>query len=421
MAGNQLGKTLGAANEGSYHLTGEYPDWWQGRRFPGPTRAWVANTNNETVRDAPQLLLMGEPKDWGTGTIPRSSIAKDPVMSRGFPDLIDTVSIKHKSGGFSTLQFKAYDQGRKKFQGGTIHWLWLDEEPPHDIYGECLARITATGGMIFLTMTPLLGISEVVRLFFPEPTTQYRALTMMDIDEAGHFDEDERAMIIASYPAHERDARARGLPMLGSGRIFDLPRESIESQVFDIPKHYFALGGVDFGYGDHPFAACKIVHNREDDVVYLTHCYKEVMPRPAVHASAVQDWGPGLRFAWPHDGNRAWGDSGPVSTVYRREGMKMLGEHATFREGGYSTEAAVQLVLSRMQSGRFKCFAHLDQFWDEISMYHRKDGLIVKERDDVLSALYKTIMMLRYARQPLEGSTVYAPTVDHEWDSYGGE
>ena len=415
LAGNQLGKTKSAAEECGFHLTGLYPEWWVGRRFPGPTRCWVANTNNETVRDAPQLLLMGEAKDWGTGTIPRSSIAKDPVMSRGFPDLIDTVQIKHVSGGVSSMQFKAYDQGRKKFQGASLDFLWLDEEPPIDVYTECLARLTARGGMLFMTMTPLLGISDVVTLFFPEPTTPWRSLTMMDISEAGHFDEEERAMIIASYPAHERDARSRGLPMLGSGRIFDLPRESIECQAFDVPRHYFQLGGVDFGYGDHPFAAVKVLHDREADILYLTNCYKEQEPKPAIHASAVRDWGYGLRWAYPHDGSRQWGDSGPVKDVYRAEGMRMLAEHSTFRTGGYSTEAAVQLLLSRMQTGRFKAFAHLDQFWSEVSMYHRKDGLIVKQRDDLLSALYKTVMMLRYARVPDDGARVYAPEVIHDW------
>ena len=384
----------------------------------------MANTNNETTRDAPQRLLMGEPRNWGTGTIPKSCIAREPVMNRGFADFIDTVQIKHVSGGISIIQFKSYDQGRKKFQGGTINWLWLDEEPPADVYTECLARITATAGMIFMTMTPLLGISDVVTLFYPTPSTPYRSLTMMDISEALHFDEEERAMVIASYPAHERDARARGLPLLGSGLIFALPRESIECKPFEIPKHYYVLGGTDFGWGDHPFAAVKIAHDRESDVVYLSNEYAEKEPRPSTHASALRDWGEELRYAYPHDGSRQWGDSGPIVDVYRREGIRMLREHSTFpprggKPGGYSTEAAVQLLLSRMQTGRFKAFNHLNLFFNEVSTYHRKDGLIVKERDDVLSAVYKTLMMLRFARQPELGKAVYSELVEHEWDEFG--
>jgi phage terminase large subunit-like protein len=160
LAGNQLGKTYGAANEMSFHLTGLYPDWWEGKRFVRPISACAANTNNETVRDNPQRLLLGKSGEWGTGTIPRSCVAKKPTMSRGFPDLVDIIQVKHKSGGVSTCQFKAYDQGRKSFQGYTWDAIWCDEEPPEDVYTEILARITATGGIIFMTMTPLLGMSE---------------------------------------------------------------------------------------------------------------------------------------------------------------------------------------------------------------------------------------------------------------------
>ena len=41
MAGNQLGKTYCGAAEVSFHLTGKYPDWWEGRRWDRPTRWWA--------------------------------------------------------------------------------------------------------------------------------------------------------------------------------------------------------------------------------------------------------------------------------------------------------------------------------------------------------------------------------------------
>jgi len=418
MAGNQLGKTMSAGYEMAFHVTGDYPEWWPGRKFPGPTKWWVACTNNETVRDNPQRLLMGEPGDWGTGTIPRSAIAKTPTMSRGFPDLIDTVLIKHKSGGISSIQFKAYDQGRKRWQGATLTGgLWLDEEPPADIYSEAQARIAATSGMIFLTMTPLLGISEVVSYFYPEPSNEYRALVMLEIEEVQHLTDEEKDAVIASYPEHEREARSRGVPLLGEGLVFAVPRSSIECEPFQIPGFWAQLGGLDFGYGDHPFAACRVAYDRDSDTMYLTHVYKEKQPIPAVHVSSLKQWGDELQFFPPHDAQRNWGDSGPVAEVYRREGLKIWHEHATFKEGGYSPEAAVQALMSRMQTGRFKAFSHLEQFWQEVSTYHRKDGKLVQERDDVLSALFKCVMMLRFARtidRPLGAQE----TVVSDWDEF---
>jgi phage terminase large subunit-like protein len=409
---------LSAGYEIAFHMTGLYPEWWEGKRYPGPNNWWMANTNNETTRDNPQRILLGDDGEWGTGTIPRSHIARDPTMSRGFPNLVDTFQVRHVSGGISTGQFKAYDQGRKKWQGATLKGgIWFDEEPDEEIYSEGLARIAATSGCVFLTMTPLLGMSDVVLLFYPEPSTPARALVQMDIDDAGHFTEEERGTIVAAYRAHERDARARGIPLLGSGKVFQIPQESISVPSHPVPDHWARLGGVDFGYGDHPFAAVNCAWDRDSDCITLTHCYKEREPIPAVHASALRPWGQDLRYAWPHDGARDWGGSGPVAGVYRKEGLRMLREHSTFKEGGYSPEACVQILLSRMQTGRFKAFEHLDQFWNELSMYHRKDGLLVKKNDDILSALFKVLMMLRFARVRDLGQK-FAPKVHSDFDPF---
>ncbi len=47
------------------------------------------------------------------------------------------------------------------------HVIWLDEEPPADVYGECLIRTMTTNGIIMLTFTPLSGMSAVVLQFMP--------------------------------------------------------------------------------------------------------------------------------------------------------------------------------------------------------------------------------------------------------------
>lgn len=75
----------------------------------------------------------------------------------------------------------------------------------------------------------------------------------------------------------------------------------------------------------------------------------------------------------------------------------MLPDHAQTEENGNSTEPAVQDMLTRMQTGRFKVAAHLNDWWEEFRLYHRKDGLIVRENDDLMSATRYAVMMLRYA------------------------
>lgn len=170
MAGNQLGKTYSGAAELAYHLTGQYPDWWQGRRYTKPVRSWAGSKTGEVTRDGVQRLLVGEPKDrsaWGTGMIPGDAIV-DTSSRMGVADAIDSVLVKHVSGDNSTLGFKSYDQGREKWQGETLDVVWFDEEPPMDIYMEGLTRTNATGGMVYLTFTPLLGMSDVVHMFIQD-------------------------------------------------------------------------------------------------------------------------------------------------------------------------------------------------------------------------------------------------------------
>ena len=171
MAANQVGKTYCGAMEVALHLTGLYPDDWQGRRFDKPVRFWAGSKTGEVTRDGPQRYLVGEPKDrsqWGYAAIPQRLFVGKPKVRQGIADAIDSVVVKHASGGNSTLGFKSYDQGREKWQAETLDGVWFDEEPPADIYYEGLTRTNATGGMVFLTFTPLLGMSEIVRSYLQE-------------------------------------------------------------------------------------------------------------------------------------------------------------------------------------------------------------------------------------------------------------
>lgn len=178
MAGNRVGKTIAGSYEVTCHLTGDYPQWWEGRRFNAPVRIWAAGKTNETTRDIVQQELLGNITFSGqrklvdgSGLIPRDLLGQDAGQlswKAGVADLVDTIKVRHKTGSWSELGLKSYQQGRGSFEGTARHVIWFDEEPPLDVYGEALIRTATTHGIVLLTFTPLEGMSDVVQSFLPK-------------------------------------------------------------------------------------------------------------------------------------------------------------------------------------------------------------------------------------------------------------
>lgn len=178
MAANRIGKTEGMGGyEMALHLTGLYPDWWEGRRFDHPVAAWAAGRTNETTRDIIQAKLCGpvagQPKNVaGTGLIPGAAIGR-PKWKRGVMDMIDTLPVRHhgadgREDGWSQLGFKSYEQGRGTFEGTEKHVIWLDEECSMEVYNECLMRTATTRGLMIVTFTPLEGLTHLALSFLPQ-------------------------------------------------------------------------------------------------------------------------------------------------------------------------------------------------------------------------------------------------------------
>ncbi len=422
---HNCGKTFTAAYEMTVHLTGRYPADWQGRRFTKPVVGIAAGVTSQLVRDSMQQLLLGTPQNLlGTGFLPAEDVV-DVSAARGVAGAADLVKVKwhDKAGvpsGESTLYFRAYEQGRERIQALTADMCWLDEEPPLDYYMEAMTRTNVAFGPVFLTFTPLMGMSDVVKRFLQEKSID-RHVTTMTIHDVDHFSPEQRAKIIASYPPHERDARTKGIPMLGSGKIFPIDRESITVDAFPLPDHWPRLCSMDFGWA-HATANTWLAWDRDADIVYVYDVLRMKETLIPVIAAAIRGRGDWIPVAWPHDGMQVRdGNSGDqLAQQYRKEGVNMRSEHAHFAEtpsinetkmSRISTEAGIQEMLTRMMSGRFKVFRHLNAWFEEFDLYHRKDGLIVKVDDDLMSATRVGIMDLRHAALP---PSQLFKAVDHE-------
>ena len=359
-------------------------------------RAWAAGETAEVVRATIQLLLLGEPGQHGTGCIPRSALL-EVVPARGTAELADIIRVRHVSGDVSTISLKAYSQGRERFQGATIDYLWLDEEPDAAIFSESLTRTNIARGPSVLTFTPLKGMSTVVKRYLLDKSSD-RHVTTMTLDDAAHYSAEDKARIAAQYSEHERDTRTKGVPQMGSGRVFLVDEEKLLVDPFECPRHWVRIGGLDPGW-THFAAFCECWWDRDLDVFYLVRTLRLREQTVLQHVNAVRSWR--LRWAWPHDGRQQTlaGAGVPLMRQYRDASLDMMHEKATFEDGGVSVEAGVAEMHDRMRGGRWKVFKGQNDGWlEEYRLYYRKDGLLIKENDDALSASRYALMMRRFGQ-----------------------
>ena len=426
LAGNQLGKTTCGTAEDSYHLTGRYPDWWDGHRFEKPIRMWVAGPTARKVRDVLQRKLVGKRGRWGElSMIPKSAIWDKPIMHPNVSGLIDTIEIKHSSGGLSSLQFLSYDMEDDAWASDTLHVLHCDEEPPGSKWNEGLARLTATAGIAYITTTPLQGMTEVIRHFYPRADAPHRGMVRMGLKDAPHLTDEMQERILKQYPSHERKARTEGIPILGSGQIYALPEEALCIPPFKVPEHFARICGIDLGGGVHPFAAVLLAHDRDTETTFVYDAYKSLDSKLSTHAHALKRRGCNrIPVAWPHDANITGRDDDAITYAQRlkREGLRMLPRHSTHEDGSSSVWPGIQDLQQAMADGRFRVFDHLVDWLDEYRTYHLKNGRIVKEHDDLMDATRYGFMMVHRAQAVLdrEKRPTFGVTVGMDWDPKRG-
>lgn len=382
LAANRVGKTEGVGGyETALHLTGRYPDWWVGRRFNRPVKWWAAGDTNITARDILQAKLLGPITKIGTGLIPGDDILHH-TRRTGLAEAIDTVWIKHHSGGESQLSFKSYESGVEAFQGTEQDGIWLDEEPPLNVYVEALMRTMTNNGIALLTFTPLLGMSEVVLQFLPggqlqETATGTKKVVMATWDDAPHLTDQAKADLLASIPPYQRDARSKGVPQLGAGAIYPVPESDILVDPFEIPAHWPRGYGMDVGWNFT--AAVWGAYDRDNGTLYLTHEYKRSQAEPSVHVHGIKapgDWMPG--FIDPASRGRGQKDGSQLLSDYRQLGLLLKTADNGVESGLYS-------VWNRMSTGRVKVFRTLGKWLEEFRLYRRDDrGNVVKDNDHLM-------------------------------------
>lgn len=402
MAANRVGKTYTGCLIDAAHATGNYPDDWQGHKFEHAPLIWILGYSGEKIRDLLQAPLVGS---YGNGVIEGGLIHKDLIVDvipmMGTPRAVREVKVKHKSGGITRIQFWSYTQGQHALMGDSVDWYHIDEEPQDgQIYPQVLTR-TATGdkgrgGRGILTFTPENGRTELVISFMDTPgASQY--MQRATWDDAKHLTEETKESLLSMYPPWQRDMRTKGLPLLGTGLIFDLDMESTKCKRFECPDHWLVINGQDFGW-DHPQSHVQLWIDPDDWCIYVAHAMKASKIQPYEAWERVKGWAKGVPTAWPADGFQTEKGTGKTQKSYYEEaGWDMIHTHATWPDGGNSVEQAIIEIYKLITLGQFKIFDHLTDVFEEFMQYHRdENGKIVKIKDDIISAIRYAYMMRRY-------------------------
>lgn len=381
IAANRVGKT---ESMGAYamacHLTGVYPAWWPGRKFDKPIRAWAAGDTAKTVRDIIQHKLIGAWNDRGTGMILGDHLLHVSPKA-GIPEGAEILQVKHAGGGTSQCILKSYDQRREAFQGTEQDVIWLDEEPPMDVYIECLIRTMTNNGLVICTFTPLMGMSEVVTTLLAEAADETSGTAMVTVtwDDVPHLTKEAKDELWRSLPPFQRDARSKGVPQLGSGVIYQVPEEDLLIDAFDIPEHWPCSYGMDVGW--NRTAVVWGARDRDNDVLYLFREHYMGLAEPVVHAQGIKapgDWIPGVID--PASNGRSQHDGQQLIESYRSLGLHL-------EPADNSVEAGIYEVWTRMASGRLKVFRTLSNWRKEFRLYRRdENGKIVKKDDHIMDA-----------------------------------
>lgn len=412
LAGNRTGKTFCGCVEDAIHLTGNYPSWWTGHRFDHPIICWVASESAKDVRGILQPLLFGGlvNDSYNLGLIPEDLIVKKAMGNNG---AIDYAVIKHASGGISYLYFKSYEQGREKFQGARCHFIHADEEPPYDIYLECLMRLSDVDGKgqgrMILTMTPLKGYTEMTA-YFMQRNVLIKQEDGQEIEEAVHLDsevvnngkyhiqatwddnpylsEETKSHLRASLKPYEREAREKGIPSFGTGLVYQIPESEYLIAPFEIPSHWPKVSGMDIGFNPAPTAVVFLAHDRSTDTLYLYKEYAVTQQTPAQHASSLLMMGldrirtlcdPSVNQGSQYDGVK-------LIEHYKKAGLRLI-------PGRYAKEVAISEVINRIRTNRFKVFNTCRKYMAEKRKYSRDDkGRLIKRDDHLMNALEFVIL-----------------------------
>ena len=290
--GNRSGKTECGAVECLWMLRGIHP-YRKNRR---DVFGWAVSLSTQVQRDVAQAkILKYLPKSWISEIIMLTGRRDSP--SGG---VIDQIKIKNVFGGISTLGFKSCDQGREKFQGSSLDFVWFDEEPPRDIYEECLMRVMDKRGDIFGTMTPLKGKTFIYNeIFLNRRKNKEIWHVHMTWEDNPYLSKREAKLLESSLDSKTLDARKYGRFSDGEGLVYPEFDEAVHViKPFPVPPEWQDNISIDPGL-NNPLSAHWYCTDWDGNIYVIAEHF-EAGRDVDYHADAIREIS--KKLGWKTDG-----------------------------------------------------------------------------------------------------------------------
>ena len=225
-----------------------------------------------------------------------------------------------------------------------------------------------------------------------------RYMEQIGWDDVPHITAHDKAEMLEAYPAHQRDARAKGIPMLGAGAIYPIDEAIFSVAPFQIPDWWPRAYGLDVGWKR---TACVWgAHDRDSVTIYIYSEYYLGQRPPQLHADAIKGGGDLPGAIDPASAGANQKDGTTLLDEYRKLGLELY-------PADNAVEAGIMAITRRLESGRLRVFTTCRNWFAEFRLYRRVEsqterGLhvhIVKENDHLMDATRYLIMTgMRYAR-----------------------
>lgn len=279
--GNRSGKTECGAVESVWMARGIHPY----RHNRNGVKGWVVSVSYEVQREVAQSKILKFLKpEW----------VEDIVMlsgKKGSPEhgVIDYIVINNILGGKSVIGFKSMDQGREKFQGASLDFVWFDEEPPQDIYEECRMRIMDKCGDIFGTMTPLKGLTWVYdEIYLNSRENPEIWHITMQWDDNPFLEANEIKLLSDTMNDQSVMSRKYGKFSHAEGLVYsEFEPEVHIIDPFDVPKEWYDNISIDPGL-NNPLS-CHFYALDYDGAIYVIAEHYEREKDIEYHSKAILD------------------------------------------------------------------------------------------------------------------------------------